>query len=213
MKAAIFDIDGTLTDSVHLHAKAWQEAFAHFGHSIQFCHIRAQIGKGGDQLMPVFLSKQEVEERGKEIEKYRGDLFKREFLSKVKPFARVRELFERLLQDEWKISLASSAKKEELEAYKRICRVSDLLDAETSSDDAEKSKPQPDIFQAAMEKLGEIDPKNCIVVGDSPYDAEAAAKAGIIKAGLRKFTGVRRISLRNMKIRFFIEKLGGLPIT
>jgi HAD superfamily hydrolase (TIGR01509 family) len=183
MKAAIFDVDGTLTDSVHLHAKAWQEAFLHFGHAIPFCNIRAQIGKGGDQLMPVFLNEQEIESKGKEIEKYRGDLFKREFLGKVKSFAKVRELFQCLLEDGWKIALASSAKKEELQAYKEICKISDLLDAETASDDAEKSKPYPDIFMAAMKRLGNIEPQDCVVVGDSPYDAEAAAKAGIRSIG------------------------------
>jgi beta-phosphoglucomutase-like phosphatase (HAD superfamily) len=110
MKAVIFDIDGTLTDSVDLHAKAWQEAFRHFGHTIAFGEIRSQIGKGGDQLIPAFIPKQEAESKGNEIEKYRGDLFKKDFRSKVKPFAKVRELFERLLEDEWKLALASSAK-------------------------------------------------------------------------------------------------------
>src|ERR1700761_7682368 len=179
MKAAIFDIDGTLTDSVHLHAKAWQETFQHFGHTIPFREIRSQIGKGGDQLMPVFLTQEEITAKGKQIEKYRGDLFKREFLAKVKPFAKVRELFQRLLEDNWKIALASSAKKDELQAYKDICKISDLLDTETASDDAEKSKPHPDIFQAAMRRLGQVSPRDCVVVGDSPYDAEAAGKAGI----------------------------------
>jgi HAD superfamily hydrolase (TIGR01509 family) len=183
VKAAIFDVDGTLTDSVHLHAKAWQETFRHFGHAIPFSDIRSQIGKGGDQLMPVFLSQDELESKGKEIEKYRGDLFKREFLEKVKPFAKVRELFQRILDDDWKIALATSAKKDELQTYKDICNISDLLDAETASDDAEKSKPHPDIFVAAMKRLGGIQPKDCVVVGDSPYDAEAASKAGIRSIG------------------------------
>jgi len=133
--------------------------------------------------MPVFLSKQELKNKGKEIEKFRGELFKRKFLPKVRPFARVRELFQRLTQDGWKIALASSAKKDELEAYKQICSISDLLDTEASSDDAEESKPHPDIFQAAMSRLGQVSPKECIVVGDSPYDAEAATKAGIRSIG------------------------------
>ena len=183
MKAIIFDVDGTLTDSVDLHAKAWQETFEKFGYTIPFGKIRSQIGKGGDQLIPVFLSQQKVEEKGREIEKYRGELFKTRFLSQVKPFPKVRDLFERLLDDDWKLALASSAKKEELQVYKDICRVSDLLDAETSSDDAEESKPHPDIFQAAMTRLGEIPPAECLVVGDSPFDAEAAGKAGIRAIG------------------------------
>jgi HAD superfamily hydrolase (TIGR01549 family) len=183
MKAAIFDVDGTLIDSVHLHAKAWDVSFAHFGHQIPFAEIRRQIGKGGDQLMPVFLSKNEIESQAKDIEKSRSDYFKSEFMSKIKPFAKVRELFELLLNDGWKIALASSAKSDELQVYKDVCNISDLLDAETSSDDAKQSKPHPDIFQAAMKRLGNIAPKDCMVVGDSPYDAEAAGKAGIRSIG------------------------------
>ena len=183
MKAAIFDVDGTLVDSVDLHAKAWQKAFAHFGHDIPFDRIRSQIGKGGDQLMPVFLSEEELESEEKDLEKFRGELFREECLPKVKGFPKVRELFQRLLDDGWKLGLASSAKGKDLETYKKIAQIGDLLDAETSSDDAEKSKPHPDIFQAAMERLGKISPSDCVVVGDSPYDAEAAAKAGIRSVG------------------------------
>ncbi len=89
MKAVIFDVDGTLVNSVDLHAKAWQDTFQHFGHTRPFDEIRGQIGKGGDQLMPVFLSQEEVESKGQEIEKHRGDLFKKEYLSQVKPFPQV----------------------------------------------------------------------------------------------------------------------------
>jgi phosphoglycolate phosphatase-like HAD superfamily hydrolase len=185
MKAAIFDIDGTLVDSVDLHAKAWQRAFAHFGHDIPFDSIRSQIGKGGDQLMPVFLSGGELESMGKDLEKYRGDLFRSEYLPEVRAFPCVRELFQRLLRDNWKLALASSAKGRDLRTYKQIAGIDDLLDAETSSDDTEKSKPHPDILQAAMNRLGGIAPKDCIVVGDSPYDAEASVKAGIRAVGFR----------------------------
>src|SRR5205085_7190245 len=99
IEAVIFDIDGTLVDSVDLHARAWQEAFARFGKQIPYERVRYQIGKGGDQLMPVFLSKEELEEFGEELEKYRGELFKREYLPRVRPFPKVRELFERIMRD------------------------------------------------------------------------------------------------------------------
>ena len=121
MKAAIFDVDGTLTDSVHLHAKAWQMSFHEFGYEFGFREIRSQIGKGGDQLLPVFLSAADIDRKGKAIEKYRTELFRREFLPKVKPFARMPELFRRMLADGWKLALASSAKEEELQIYKEIC--------------------------------------------------------------------------------------------
>ena len=184
MKAVIFDVDGTLVDSVHLHAKAWQDALRHFGHECPLEDIRSQIGKGGDQLMPVFVPKEELASRGKEIEEYRGNLFKKEYLSQIKSFPQVRALFERLLADEYRIALASSAKGNELKTYKEIAQIADLLEAEASSDDADRSKPHPDIFFAAVKHLGEISPQECIVVGDSPYDAEAAGKAGITAIGV-----------------------------
>ncbi len=86
MRAVIFDIDGTLLDSVDLHARAWVEAFAHFGVTTDFADVRRQIGKGGDELMPVFLSEERVARDGETIEAYRSDLFKRRYLSEVRPF-------------------------------------------------------------------------------------------------------------------------------
>ncbi|MDB5595150.1 MAG: family hydrolase [Hyphomicrobiales bacterium] len=184
MKAVIFDMDGTLIDSVEFHALAWQAAFREFGHDFDLATIRRQIGKGGDQLMPVFIAKPEIERIGKQIEDRRGKIFAERYLSQIKPFPAVRDLFERLLADGTRVALASSAKSEELKAYKRIAGISDLLDAETSSDDAEESKPHPDIFEAALEKLGGLAPAEVIAIGDTPYDAQAAGKAGIRTIGL-----------------------------
>lgn len=182
MKSVIFDIDGTLVDSVDLHARAWQEAFEHFGHRVSFDEVRSQIGKGGDQLLPVFLSPAEMENEAKALEDYRGDLYKRKYFGRVRAFADVRELFLRLIEDGWNIALASSAKGDELKTYKEIADITDLIDEETSSDDVEKSKPHPDIFEAAVKRL-KVRPEECIVIGDSPYDAEAAGQAGIRAIG------------------------------
>ncbi len=184
LKAVIFDIDGTLVDSVDLHARAWQEAFAHFGKQVEYERVRYQIGKGGDQLMPVFLTEEELGRFGEELEKYRGELFKREYLPRVKGFPAVRELFERVGREGLRIALASSAKGDELKAYKKIARIADLVEEETSSDDADKSKPHPDIFEAALGRLDDVGPSEAIVVGDTPYDAEAAGKAGLKTVGL-----------------------------
>jgi phosphoglycolate phosphatase-like HAD superfamily hydrolase len=183
IQAVIFDVDGTLVDTVDQHAKAWQRTLAHFGHQIDFAAIRSQIGKGGDQLMPVFLSKEEVERRGKDIEKYRLELFKRDYLPHVRGFPKVRELFERIISAGKRIALASSAKGEELDAYKKAANIADLVHQETSSDDAERSKPHPDIFEAALARL-KLPPERAVVVGDSPYDAEAAGKAGLKTIGM-----------------------------
>lgn len=184
MRAVIFDVDGTLVDSVDLHASAWQATFHHFGKEVAFQDIRQQIGKGGDHLLPVFFSKEQIERQGKQIAQHKKDLFSREYMSRVKPLPGVRPLFE-LLRDEGKrVALASSAKDEELKKYERIAGIEDLLDAETSSDDAAKSKPDPDIFEAALGRLKGIDPGSVIAVGDTPYDAEAAGKTGVRTVGV-----------------------------
>jgi HAD superfamily hydrolase (TIGR01509 family) len=183
IKAVIFDVDGTLVDSVDLHARSWQEALAHFGKREDYERVRYQIGKGGDQLMPVFLSREELDEFGEKLEEYRGELFKRDYLPRVEGFPAVRELFERVKRAGLQIALASSAKADELKAYKKIARIEDLVEEETSADDAEKSKPHPDIFEAALERLKGVSPSEAVVVGDTPYDAEAAGKAGIKTVG------------------------------
>ena len=184
LKAIIFDIDGTLVDSVDLHARAWQQTFRHFGREVEFERVRHQIGKGGDQLMPVFFSKDELERFGEEMEKYRGELFKRDYLPRVRPFPQVRELFERIRNDGKRLALASSAKKDELKTYKELARITDLVEEETSADDAEKSKPHPDIFEAALAALGDVEADEAIVIGDTPYDAEAAGKIKLRTIGV-----------------------------
>lgn len=193
-------MDGTLIDSVDLHAKAWQDAFEHFGYHFSFDKIRSQIGKGGDELLPALLPKNEVEAKGKEIAEYRSKVFKEKYMSQVKPFPKVRPLFQRLLAGGWNIALASSAKGDELEKYKQMVQVADLLQAQTSTDDADKSKPNPDIFLAALEHLGNPDPHDCLVVGDSPYDAEAASKAGMSAIGVL-CGGFKREELENAGYR------------
>ncbi|SEH49370.1 haloacid dehalogenase superfamily, subfamily IA, variant 3 with third motif having DD or ED/haloacid dehalogenase superfamily, subfamily IA, variant 1 with third motif having Dx(3-4)D or Dx(3-4)E [Methylobacterium sp. 275MFSha3.1] len=184
MHAVIFDIDGTLLDSVDLHARAWVEAFAHFGVETGFAEVRRQIGKGGDELMPVFLSEERIAREGETIEAYRSDLFKRRYLSEVRPFPGVRPLFEHIRSAGLKIALASSGKRSEVEHYTEILEIGDLVDVATSSDDADRSKPHPDIFEAALAKLDGVPPDAIIVVGDTPYDAEAAAKASLRTVGL-----------------------------
>jgi HAD superfamily hydrolase (TIGR01509 family) len=184
IRAVIFDVDGTLVDSNDLHVEAWREAFRRYGKELAFDEVHGQMGKGGDQLMPVFCSKEELDEFGDELERHRVELFADHYLTRVRPFPRVRELFERLKADGLQIALASSAKEGELEQHKKSLRVEDLLEAATSADDAERSKPHPDIFQAALAGLDGVRPEEAVVVGDTPYDVEAAAKAGVRTIGL-----------------------------
>ncbi|MBI3653049.1 MAG: HAD family hydrolase [Acidobacteria bacterium] len=184
IRAAIFDLDGTLVDSVDLHARAWQEAFRHFGREVAFERVREQIGKGGDQLLPVFFSRQELQRFGKELEDYRDKRFKENYLPQVKAFPQVRDLFERLLADGKRLALASSAQGDELQTYKRLARIEDLITGESSADEVEKSKPHPDVFAVALATLDDIEAHEAMVVGDTPYDAEAANKLGLQTIGV-----------------------------
>ncbi|MCE4548040.1 MULTISPECIES: HAD family hydrolase [unclassified Caballeronia] len=181
--AAIFDIDGTLIDSVDLHALAWHEAFAHFGHDVSFERARSQIGKGGDNLMPAFLSEAQLLDHGEQLDSWRGQHFKAHYLPMVRPFAAVPELLGKLRGAGVKLAVASSAKREDLEMYLDIAAIKDLLDATVSSEDVEQSKPAPDVFEVALQEL-EVPPDAAIVIGDSPYDAQAAGKTGLRTIGL-----------------------------
>lgn len=183
MQAVIFDIDGTLIDSVDAHARAWQEALADFGYTARFADVRAQIGKGGDQLMPVFVPPGDLERIGTSLEQHRGRLFKERYLPTLRPFPQVRALVERIQASGRRVALASSAKADEVQEYERIAGIDDLIQHETSSDDAARSKPHPDIFQAALARLA-LAPAEAVVVGDTPYDAEAAGKAGVPAVGV-----------------------------
>ncbi|KQP96742.1 HAD family hydrolase [Methylobacterium sp. Leaf117] len=184
VRAVIFDIDGTLLDSVDLHAQAWVDAFAHFGVTVSHDQARSQIGKGGDQLLPVFLDAERMEREGEAIEAYRSDLFKRDYLPKVKPFPGVRALFQHLKEEGITLALASSGKGSEVAHYQSLLEIEDLTDVVVSSDDVERSKPFPDIFQAALTKLAPLSAEAAIVIGDTPYDAEAANKAGLRTVGV-----------------------------
>ena len=145
LKAVIFDIDGTLLDSVDLHARSWVESFARFGVHAKFEDVRRHIGEGADRLMPAFLPGDIFEAQKKRIEEFRTDLFKKEYLPLVRPFPKVRALFERLRSEGLRLILGSSCTSDEITRYKEIADIADLADCQTTADDAESSKPAPDI--------------------------------------------------------------------
>jgi HAD superfamily hydrolase (TIGR01549 family) len=182
-KAAIFDVDGTLLDSVDLHAMAWHEAMVRFGHDVSFEEVRSQIGKGGDQLIPVFLSNDEQLNHGKELDAWRSEHFKAKYLALVRPFSAVPDLLKRSRDAGLRIAIASSAKKDELEKYLDIAGIRKLTDEIVSSEDVDQSKPAPDIFVAVLKKLA-IEGRDAVAIGDTPYDAEAARKAEVRTIGV-----------------------------
>jgi phosphoglycolate phosphatase-like HAD superfamily hydrolase len=183
-RAALFDFDGTLVDTNDLHAAAWREAFLHFSLDRPFEEIRWQVGKGGDNLIPA-LFPDLPEARREEIEDFRADLFKRFYLPRATPFTGVRDLFERLARDGVRIVLASSSHAEEVDFYLALIGCEDLVAATTSKDEVERSKPCPDIFEAALGKAAPFGADETAVVGDTPWDAKAAGRLGLRTIGFR----------------------------
>ena len=179
LRALIFDIDGTLVDSNELHVDSWDRAFRKFGKQFPRQALRAQIGKGSDQYLPEFLTKKEIADFGKELDEYRSKLFRKEYLPRVRPFPKVRELFQRVRDDHKRIVLASSGKKAETKYYIDLLGIENLIEGYTSADDADSSKPAPDIFAASLKKLSDISPADAVTAGDTRFDIEAAAKASL----------------------------------
>jgi HAD superfamily hydrolase (TIGR01509 family) len=190
----ILDVDGTLVDSNDAHARAWVEAFAEAGITVPFERVRRAIGMGGDKLMPAVAGIEESSDLGRKIANRRGQIFKDQFLPNLRPFPKTRDLVMRLRDDGFQLAVASSAKRDELQALLQRAGVDDLIPVRTSSDDADESKPDPDIVHAAMERV-KADPRRTIMIGDTPYDVEAANRAGISIVAL-ECGGWRRDDLR-----------------
>ncbi|MEL7420395.1 MAG: HAD family hydrolase [Cyanobacteria bacterium J06555_3] len=184
IEAIIFDLDGTLVDSVDYHAEAWVKAFQEYGYDFPYDRLRRQIGKGSEFIIGELLPEDEAKKLESDVAGYRKQYYQENLLEKVKPFPKVKELFATIKADDIKVVLASSARKETIEHYKKLLDIADLIDGATSTDDVAKSKPEPDIFAAALDKLEGIDPEEVIVVGDSPYDAIAASQIGLRTIGV-----------------------------
>lgn len=181
--AVILDVDGTLVDSNDAHARAWLDAFAAHGITVAFDPVRRAIGMGGDKLMPSVAGIEEDSPLGSRISEHRARVFKEHYLPHIRPFDGTRALAQRLAADGYTLTVASSAKEEELSPLLEIAGVADLVAHQTSSDDADESKPDPDIVTAAL-KEAKCPPEGAIMLGDTPYDVEAARRAGVRIVGL-----------------------------
>jgi HAD superfamily hydrolase (TIGR01509 family) len=184
VKAVILDVDGTLIDSNDAHAQAWVDVGKEFGYEITFERVRSLIGMGGDHVLPELTGLEEESEQGKRILDRRGEIFRKRYLPSLAPFPYARELLERIDSDGYRMIVASSASKDDLHGLLEQAGVADLLDGATSSDDAEKSKPAPDIVEAALERAG-CAPDEALMIGDTPYDVKAATHAGVRTLALR----------------------------
>jgi HAD superfamily hydrolase (TIGR01509 family) len=182
IKALLFDVDGTLVDSNDFHVRAWHEVFRDAGYDLPAPMIHAQVGKGGDNLVPSLLPDLSEAEHEKIAEAH-GPLYRARYMEQVKPFPAARDLLARAKADGFTVALATSADPEELDHYVELLDARELIDLTTDSSDAKTTKPAPDIFEAALKKAG-VSPDAALVIGDSPYDMLAARRAGIGAIGL-----------------------------
>ena len=180
--AALLDVDGTLVDSNDAHARAFVEAFGELGMQVPFERVRRLIGKGGDKLIPEVTGKDD-EDWVKEVGERKKKAFYARHFDAIRPFPRVRELLERMKEAGLALVVATSAQEEEMKKLLGIAGVHDLFDEEATKDDAKRSKPDPDIIGAALKHAG-IDASQAIMLGDTPYDVEAARRAGVESVGL-----------------------------
>jgi HAD superfamily hydrolase (TIGR01509 family) len=178
LQAVLLDIDGTLIDSNDKHTDCWVEAFAHFGKHIEWQTIREQIGKGGDLLVPDSLNAREMREIGEPLKTFRGELWKRDYMNTVRPFPGAIDAIRELHARGIKLAFASSSNPDEVEYYVELLGVGALLEGTTSKEDAEFSKPSPEIFRAALERV-KSDPARTLAVGDTPYDILAAHRTPV----------------------------------
>ena len=178
LKGVIFDVDGTLLDSNDAHAISWVEAFAEAGYDVPFDVVRPLIGMGADKLLPKTIGISHDSDEGKKLVARHSEIFEERHLPRLRPFKGARDLVQRIRSDDLKALVATSARDEQLTELLKAAHVDDLIEERATASDAKRSKPDPDIVQAAIEESG-ISPKHLVMIGDTPYDIEAAAKAGV----------------------------------
>jgi HAD superfamily hydrolase (TIGR01509 family) len=184
IRAVLLDVDGTLIDSNDAHARAWVDVGDEFGYDIEFGRVRWLIGMGGDRVLPELTGLEEESDEGTKMLDRRGEIFRERYLPRLSAFPRTHELLGRLRDDGVELVVATSASEKDLKALLKQARLEELIDDSTNSDEAESSKPAPDIVQAALEKAG-VPPSEAVMLGDTPYDVKAARRAGVRIIGLR----------------------------
>ena len=184
LRAAILDVDGTLVDSNDQHAQSWVDTLEEAGHKVEFAEVRRLIGMGGDKLLPKVTGISTDSPEGERLSKRRKQIFTEKYFSTIKAFPHAREMLLRMKDAGLALIAASSAEKDQLIPLLKIVDAHNLLEGKTSSSDAENSKPDPDIIEAALEKLN-LSPDEALMLGDTPYDIEAAQHAGLKTVALR----------------------------
>jgi HAD superfamily hydrolase (TIGR01509 family) len=184
IRAVIFDVDGTLVDSNDQHARAWVEALAEYGYKLPFERVRPLIGMGGDKVLPILTGLSPDEPKSKKIAERRDAIFADRYLPQVRPLPGARDLLLRLKADGRRLAVASSSEKDLLKRLLNIVGAPAVFEKTASGDDADNSKPDPDIVHSALKALGE--PTAAVaMIGDTPYDVEAALRAKVKPVALR----------------------------
>ncbi|HEX8906793.1 MAG TPA: HAD family hydrolase [Longimicrobiaceae bacterium] len=183
-RAVILDVDGTLIDTNDAHAHAWVDVCNEFGFPVAFGKVRELIGMGGDRVLPRLTGLSEESEQGTLMKERRGKVFRERYLPSCRPFPGARELLERFRGDGMTLAVATSASADDMAALLKAAGVADLIEAKTSSADADSSKPAPDIVEAALESA-EAGPDEAVMLGDTPYDVTASKRAGVRCVALR----------------------------
>ncbi len=184
-RGVILDIDGTLVLSNDAHARAWVEAFTEHGYSIPFERVRPLMGMGGDKLLPTLVPDlSSTEGVGKQIAERRKEIFLTRYAPTLQAAPGARPLVERMRDAGLRLVVASSARRDELEALLKAAQVDDLLDQRVTASDAKESKPAPDVVGVAMDRIG-LPPGQVVMLGDTPYDIESAGKLGVRTLAVR----------------------------
>lgn len=184
IRGVILDVDGTLVDSNDAHAQAWVQALAEHGHDVPFERVRPLIGMGSDKVLPVVSGLDVESEEGERITERRKQIFKERYVPRLRAFPGVRPLLERMRGNGLELVVASSATEEDLKPLLEIAGAEDLIEGRTSSDDADESKPDPDIVHAALASSG-LPASEVLMIGDTPYDVAAGGRAGVGVVALR----------------------------
>jgi len=184
LRTVLLDIDGTLIDSNDAHARAWVDSLRDHGYVIPFEEVRPLIGMGGDKMLPILTGLDPDSGEAKRMTETRSQLFLKRELPTLRPTKGARALLEHLTSIGLELVVATSSQPNEVQALLEQAGVADLIQLASSAGDSERSKPDPDIVKAALRMSGSLAAQS-VMVGDTPYDIEAAARAKVPSIALR----------------------------